>query len=118
MIQFNVLYGHPADPDAFEQYYASTHMPLAGRVLSPHVRAIYTTRCMPDQNGARPAYYRIATLLFDSMDKLQQAFGTPEGQAVVADLDNFATGGHTVLVGEVEGQAEPSASQSAAAASA
>jgi uncharacterized protein (TIGR02118 family) len=118
MIQVNVLYGHPTDPDAFEKYYASTHMPLAGRVLGPHVKAVYATRYLPDQNGARPAYYRIATLLFDSMDKMQQALGTPEGQAVVADLDNFATGGYTFLMGEVDGEAEHSVSQSAAAASA
>jgi len=28
--------------------------------------------------------------------------GSPEGQAVAADLVNFATGGATLLVGEVE----------------
>jgi uncharacterized protein (TIGR02118 family) len=118
MIQLNVLYGHPTDPAAFEAYYAGTHMPLAGRVLGPHVKAIYTTRCMPDQNGAKPAYYRVATLLFDSMDKVQQALGMPDGRAVVADLDNFATGGYTFLMGEVEGQAESGAGEPAAAASA
>ena len=118
MIQLNVLYGHPTDPAAFEAYYADTHMPLAGRILGPHVKVIYTSRCMPDQNGAKPAYYRVATLLFDSLDKVQQALGTPDGHAVVADLDNFATGGYTFLMGEVEGQAESGASEPAAAATA
>ena len=44
---------------------------------------------MPDQNGAGPADYRVATLLFASMEKMQQGLGSPEGQALVADLDNF-----------------------------
>jgi uncharacterized protein (TIGR02118 family) len=118
MMQVNVLYGHPTDPDAFEAYYASTHMPLAARILAPHAQAIYTTRCMPDQNGGNPAYYRIATLLFASRDKMEHALGSPEGHTVVADLDNFATGGYTFLMGEVEGHAESTPSQAPAAASA
>jgi uncharacterized protein (TIGR02118 family) len=118
MIQVNVLYGHPTDPDAFEAYYAGTHLPLADRVLGPHLQALYTTRCVPDQNGARPAYYRIATLLFEGMDKMQQALGSPEGHAAVADLDNFATGGYTFLMGEVDRQAESTPRLAAAGATA
>ena len=118
MMQFNVLYGHPTDAAAFEAYYDSTHMPLAARVLGPHLQAVYTTRCMPDQNGARPAYYRVATVLFASTEKMQQGLGSPEGQALLADLDNFATGGYTFLTGEVEDQTESTPSPAAAAATA
>jgi uncharacterized protein (TIGR02118 family) len=118
MMQVNVLYGHPTDPDAFEAYYASRHMLLAARVLGPLAQAIHTSKCMPDQNGARPAYYRIATLIFASKDKMEQALGSPEGHAVVADLDNFATGGYTLLMGEVDGHPEGAPSQGAAAATA
>jgi len=32
MLQVNVLYGHPTDPDAFEAYYAITHTFLMGEV--------------------------------------------------------------------------------------
>jgi uncharacterized protein (TIGR02118 family) len=28
MVKLTVLYGHPDDPAAFEEYYANTHMPL------------------------------------------------------------------------------------------
>jgi uncharacterized protein (TIGR02118 family) len=27
-VKVTVLYGHPDDPEAFEEYYANTHMPL------------------------------------------------------------------------------------------
>ncbi len=52
------------------------------------------------------------------VETMQQALGSPEGHAVVADIANFATGGYTFLMGEVEGQAESTPSQAAAAASA
>jgi uncharacterized protein (TIGR02118 family) len=35
---------------------------------------------------------------FDSMEAIQAALTSPEGQAVVADLPNFATGGAEVLL--------------------
>ncbi len=76
MMQFNVLYGHPTDAAAFEAYYASTHMPLAGRVLGPHVQAVCTTRCMPDQNGARPAYY-------ENWGRLIRGWPRPAAQSVL-----------------------------------
>jgi hypothetical protein len=33
---------------------------------------------------------------------MQQTMGSPEGQAMVADLSNFETGGVTVITGMVE----------------
>ena len=47
MLKLSILYGYPDDPDAFEEYYARHHLPLAR-----------------------------------------------------ADVDNFATGGATLLVAE------------------
>src|SRR5215208_7399337 len=32
MVKLTVLYGHPDDPDAFEEYYANTHMPLVDEI--------------------------------------------------------------------------------------
>src|SRR5215216_6272418 len=31
LVKLTVLYGHPDDPDAFEEYYANTHMPLVDK---------------------------------------------------------------------------------------
>jgi uncharacterized protein (TIGR02118 family) len=38
MVKLTVLYGHPDDPDAFEEYYENTHMPLARKI--PNVQRI------------------------------------------------------------------------------
>jgi uncharacterized protein (TIGR02118 family) len=35
MVKLTVLYGHPDDPDAFEEYYANTHMPLVDNNSQP-----------------------------------------------------------------------------------
>ncbi len=118
MIQVNVLYGHPTDTDAFEAYYAGKHMPLAEGALGPFTQAVYTSKCLPSPDGSKPAYYRVATLIFESMEKMQQAMGTPEGQAVGADLDNFATGGHTIVMGAIDEHAESMPSQVGASATA
>jgi len=40
----------------------------------------------------------VATLNFDSMAALQQALGSPQGQAAAGDLGNFATGGAELLM--------------------
>jgi uncharacterized protein (TIGR02118 family) len=32
MVKLTVLYAHPDDPDAFEEYYADTHMPLVDEI--------------------------------------------------------------------------------------
>jgi uncharacterized protein (TIGR02118 family) len=53
-------------------------------------------------DGSAAPYYRIAELWFRDLAQLQATFGSPEGQATVADLANFATGGVTVLVAAVD----------------
>ena len=48
------------------------------------------------------SYYRIAALYFEDMDQLQQSSASEEGQATVADVQNFATGGVTFYFSEVD----------------
>jgi uncharacterized protein (TIGR02118 family) len=38
-------------------------------------------------------YHLIATLFFDDMKAVENAFASPEGQAAAADVAIFATGG-------------------------
>lgn len=47
-------------------------------------------------------YYFIAELYFENMAAFQAAFQSPEGEAAASDLQNFATGGATFVVGEVQ----------------
>ena len=100
MVKVTVLYGQPSDPSAFEDYYANTHVPLAAKM--PEVKRFEATRVLATPGGDQPPFYRIAELWFESQDTMQQAMGSPEGQDTVNDIPNFATGGATVLIGEVD----------------
>jgi uncharacterized protein (TIGR02118 family) len=100
VFKVTVLYGHPQDPAAFERYYATTHLPIAARM--PGVARVELTRFGPGPDGSQAAFYRMAELYFPSEAQTKATLGSPEGQAAVADLQNFATGGVTMLVGVVE----------------
>ncbi|HVA75408.1 MAG TPA: EthD family reductase [Acidimicrobiales bacterium] len=98
MIKLIVLYGTPTDPAAFDEYYKSTHIPLAEKI--PGVRRIEVAK-MASLDGSTPQFHLQAELYFDDQAALMSALGTPEGAAAGADVANFATGGATMLVGDV-----------------
>lgn len=100
MVTLTVLYGMPDDPAAFEAYYANHHMPLVARIPGMGRREASRAVGTPDGKGA--AYYRTFTAWFDSREDLESAFATPEGRVVAADVPNFATGGATMFVSEVD----------------
>lgn len=99
MIKVTVLYGHPTDPAAFESYYASTHMPLVGKMGGFEKAEV--TKFLPNQDGSKADYYRMAELYYASPEAMQASLGSEDGKATVGDLGNFATGGVKMLVGEV-----------------
>ncbi|MGW0038135.1 EthD family reductase [Gordonia sp. NPDC003376] len=90
-----VSYGHPADPAAFDTYYTTTHRELADQI--PGVTRWRAGHCAsPD--GSRPEHHLVAVLEFGTMEALQAGLGSPQGQAAVADIPNFATGGASTTV--------------------
>jgi uncharacterized protein (TIGR02118 family) len=97
--QLTVLYHHPDDPAAFDAHYESTHAPLASKM--PGLRSYSVTRPGPDPDGNPPAEYLVASLQFDDVKAFAAGAGSDEGRAAVADVANFATGGVTMLTGEV-----------------
>ena len=100
MLKVTVLYAQPTDPESFEKYYAESHLPLIGKVQG--IEKVELTRFMPNPDGTAAAYYRMAELYFTGPAEMQQAMGSPEGQALAGDLPNFASGGATVIMGVVE----------------
>ena len=99
MIKLTVLYGHPADPAAFESYYANTHLPLVAKMKGFEKAEL--TKFLNAPDGSKAAHYRMAEFWFSNPEALQTTMGSPEGQATAADLANFATGGVTLLTGIV-----------------
>jgi len=100
MVKLTVLYGHPKSAADFEKYYAETHLPIAGEMKD--VRRIELSKVIGAPDGSAAPFYRMAELYFDNTEHLNSVMATPEGQKTVADLANFATGGVTVLISDVQ----------------
>lgn len=98
MVKLTVLYGHPEDPAAFEKYYAETHLPIAAKM--PNVSKVETTKMTMSPEG-NPPFYRMAEIYFESMEVMAATMGTPEAQATLADIPNFASGGVSSMIGNV-----------------
>ena len=91
-----VLYKNPTDAAAFDQYYFATHVPLAKKI--PGLRRYeVSTGAITTPQGEAP-YHLVATLSFDSLDAIQQALRSAEGQATAGDLSNFAQAGVELLM--------------------
>ncbi len=99
MIQLTALYGHPQDPAAFDRYYRETHAPLAKTL--PGLKGYTANKPMSLNPQEQSPYYLIANLYFDDMAALQAALQSHAGQAVAGDLQNFATGGVTLVEGDI-----------------
>lgn len=100
MVTLTVLYGTPTDPAAFEQYYSERHMPLVATI--PGLGRWEAARALPGADGAAPPFYRIFTAWFDTAATLHAALATDQGRAAAADMANFATGGDTLFISEVD----------------
>lgn len=98
MYRLTVLYGHPEDPAAFDRYYREVHLPLAAKMKG--LKGWTIGKCEPAEPGGKPDYYMIVGLYTESRAALEAMLSSAEGQAAVADVPNFATGGCTFLFDE------------------
>jgi uncharacterized protein (TIGR02118 family) len=100
MIKLSVLYGHPKDPAEFERYYANVHTPIALKVKG--MRRFEVAKILSNEAGQPSPHYRTADIYFDDAAAMQKALASPEGQAAASDIANFATGGVTLMVCDVQ----------------
>lgn len=90
-----VLYPTPTDPQAFESYYRSTHLALAAKL--PGVSEIRFSIGLENA-----PYFAVFEARFESAEAHAAAMRSPEGQAVAADIPNYATGGAVLMNFPVE----------------
>lgn len=100
MMKVTVLYGHPTNPDEFEEYYQSTHLPLGAKMKS--IARLELTKFVSAPDGGKPAFHRMAELYFATKEQMEVSLASAEGRATFEDLQNFASGGVTVAIGDVE----------------
>ncbi len=86
-----VLYPQPTDPDTFERRYRDEHGPMVYEKITG-LRSFAAGRVVPPPDGAAP-YARIAELSFDTIQDLEAALSSADGQAVVAHALEISTGG-------------------------
>jgi uncharacterized protein (TIGR02118 family) len=89
-----VLYPPPSDPHHFRSYYEGTHLPLAAKL--PGLRGYRYSFDVAAAEGESP-YFCVFEADFDDAAALSAASESPEGQATLADVPNYATGGVVAL---------------------
>jgi uncharacterized protein (TIGR02118 family) len=89
-----VLYPPPTDPERFRSYYQGTHLPLVAKL--PGLRGYRFSFDIAAAQGESP-YFCVFEADFDDAAAYGAAMASPEGQAVRADVPNYATGGAVVL---------------------
>ncbi len=100
MIRLTVLYGHPQDPLEFDRYYYEIHVPLARAMKG--LKGWTIGKCQSAAPGEKPPYHMIVGLYAESRQAMEKILETPEGQATVADVQNFATGGAAFIYNDEE----------------
>ena len=98
MAKIIALYKKPADAEAFDAYYFGTHSSIAKKV--PGLRRYEVSAGLVATPQGDSPYHLAAILSFDSAEALQQGLGSPESQAAVGDLANFAQAGVDILMFE------------------
>ena|SRR5436305_345933 len=91
MAKLVVLYKTPKSADAFDRYYFATHVPLAKKL--PGLKKYDVSDGAVAAASGTSGVHLVATLYFDSLDAIKDAFASPEGKATAGDLANFADGG-------------------------
>jgi uncharacterized protein (TIGR02118 family) len=79
------IWSAPEDKDveAFEQAYNESHVPLAAAV--PDQRRLVLTRTDVGLEGAPPAFFRVAEMVFDSQEALDRAEHSDEWRRLRED---------------------------------
>jgi uncharacterized protein (TIGR02118 family) len=90
------LYKHPPDLAAFDEAYFHTHLPLIAKV--PGLQKTVITRVNRTLMGE--GYYLMAEMYFASAEALKAGMKSPEMATAGENLNSFAGGLVTLMIGE------------------
>ncbi len=96
MAQLVVMYKTPKDANAFNKHYFEKHVPIAKR--TPGLRKYEVSQGTVATPAGPSGYHLVAILQYDDVPAIQRALTSAEGQAAVADVQNFATGGVDIFM--------------------
>jgi len=89
------LYPQPSDTDAFRAHFEGKHLPLVEKL--PGLRGYEYGFELAAVGGGESPYFCTFAGDFDDARALDAALGSPAGEAVAADVPNYATGGVILL---------------------
>ena len=101
MVKLIIFFRSPADTDAFEEHFASRHVPLIAAM--PNVIRSAVSRAIGAPRGEAP-YHLIHDVYFADMAALNFALNSTEGRAAGADLSLFARDLASLMFAEVWGE--------------
>jgi uncharacterized protein (TIGR02118 family) len=96
MARLLVMYKTPHDKAAFDNHYFEKHVPIAKKIPGLRKYEVSQGAVVSPMGGSD--YHLVAILHFDDTATIQNAFGSAEGQAAVADVQTFATGGVDIFM--------------------
>jgi uncharacterized protein (TIGR02118 family) len=100
-----IIYNHPEDASAFQDYLMNTHLPLVWQV--PGIQSLIVHAGMVVPEFVPGDIYQIGTVVFRSQAEMEDALASDAAQAAIADIGNFATGGFTSYLATVVTLAPP-----------
>ena len=95
MYRLLTLYPAPSNPEAFRVYFEGTHLPLVEKL--PGLRGYSYGFDLTAVDGGESPYFCTFAGDFDDARALDAALASPAGEAVAADVPNYATGGVVLL---------------------
>ena len=96
MARLLVMYKTPQDAAAFDKHYFEKHVPIAKQI--PGLRKYEVSRGAVTSPMGGANYHLVAILEFNDVAAIQNAFASAQGQAAVADVQTFATGGVDIFM--------------------
>lgn len=92
------IYDQPEDPDAFDEAYFGTHLPLLQKV--PGLKRTEVTRFTRTVMGE--GKYMMAVMHFEDADALKDGMRSSEMQVAGENLNSFAEGLVSLMYGQPE----------------
>ncbi len=98
MAKLLILYGPPKTRPRL-RITTRRHIPYASGHM-PNVVGAENLRIVAAADVDAPRYYRVSWLTYERLADFRAGADSQPGRAVLADLENFADGGATILMGE------------------
>ncbi|GGA91560.1 EthD family reductase [Ornithinibacillus halotolerans] len=86
MAKMVIMYEQPKDKEKFDEHYFNVHVPLGKKL--PNIINSSVERVVDSQNTDLNLYL-ITIIEFENLEKLKEAFESPEARENEADFQNF-----------------------------